>query len=950
MKTRILFLLSVLCCCTPLLLAQSPGGEYPAYSWINPYPRVVVRSDTACVFQFSDPKAQAGWDGFNQSQVVFAEGKMQVKSLGVDPYFSSPLIPTYSDKVIDGSVEFRVTMKSDMGTVGQIFWVTETDGNYAEERSAKFSVENDGELHTYSASGMIDGRMLRFRFDPGNKKGTAEITRIEIIQNRLSPLEVTNMISNNDFAEIEITNLSDRKERIGLWKSNDEKGESRPERQILEPRQKIKAVTWFAKKEPFELAQILISSFKKNEAKFFIRSAYAFHKEIETKWISLKSDSVECLFAENGSGAKIMRDGKLVGIICPLAYEDVALPPGNGNPGDRFKEKPPRSVPFPSGVIPLKFKQNDARSITFFSDNHVITLGKVRIGQEIDPKSLKTSHNNDPVRSLTFTLEGDELQFELNASDNVFGPVFRPIGTQEQAVLSGVEYLERGEHSSSTADIETAEHIRFAPDPLLLTMPFAGIITDRASFGLLWDDPNDRVIFATPDFIEGKQPGDLLQHRMSLCGGKVSGTLRVGPAYGKESGQETIEDAILWAVNKRGLPELPRTYRTQDEQRQLNLAGLMQSQLKGDGGWAHAILPDDSQPFARTYGADYVSTVWQLSGQLPEVPVLVRGGSHLENPVAFFLTGKGQDWLDQANAEAAHLRSTQKEDGSFRYSGKYLKGHWENTASGYCGQFVYWLFEHYRRTGNPESLAAAIKGTDYLNHFRNPRGAQVWELSIHTPDIMGSGWCCISNVRAFEITGKAEYLRDAKRWAITGLPFVYQWDGITAKKRPAGGRPAVMLYATTPVLGATNWIAPNWIGLPVQWCGLDYAEGLFLLAPYENSLDWRKIAEGILIAGEQMQYTNGPSVGLLPDSWTLRTQTPNPFDINPCVLERLRRRMIGELPAVDIAVSPDGRSRVLAPFPIRFEGNTPVFESRGYGPFQILLNGEVRDVPATKGE
>ncbi|MCL2120169.1 MAG: glycoside hydrolase family 127 protein, partial [Planctomycetaceae bacterium] len=313
-----------------------------------------------------------------------------------------------------------------------------------------------------------------------------------------------------------------------------------------------------------------------------------------------------------------------------------------------------------------------------------------------------------------------------------------------------------------------------------------------------------------------------------------------------------------------------------------------------------------------------------------------RGGAHLENPCVFFLTGSAQRWLDQINGQANQIRRQQQADGSFLYNGKYLRGHWDNKASGHCGNFVVILYDHYRHTGNEASLAAALKGTDFLNTFRTPRGAQTWELSLHTPDIMGSAWCCIANVRAFEATGKDEYLKQARRWAVSGLPFVYQWETpLAGKEHP------VMLYATTPVLGATNWVAPDWIGLPVQWCGLDYAEALFLLAEHDQTLDWKTIAEGILIAGEQMQYEKGASIGLLPDSWTMKTQKPNPADINPVVLERLRRRANGELAALDVQISPDGKTRVAAPLPIRFDGNTPIVDAPEGAEVQILVNGKI---------
>jgi hypothetical protein len=57
------------------------------------------------------------------------------------------------------------------------------------------------------------------------------------------------------------------------------------------------------------------------------------------------------------------------------------------------------------------------------------------------------------------------------------------------------------------------------------------------------------------------------------------------------------------------------------------------------------------------------------------------------------------------------------------------------------------------------------------------------------------------------------------------VPFVYLVNPTAAQSSGAVGP-----YATIPVLGATNWQAPNWIGLPVEWCGLVYADSLARLA------------------------------------------------------------------------------------------------------------------------
>jgi len=895
------------------LVSVTPAlAQYPAYQWINAYQREEIGSQVVYSQVFEQSQSFT-IEGQNLCEITPTPEGLKIVSLGNDPYFWTPPLAAKDGQPMTEMLEFTLTMKSDSGTTGQIFWSEDIHAGFDENRSVRFDVTNDGEFHTYTVKALLEGQLRKIRIDPGSDKGTALMTKFEIARIERLPIEITSMFSDREKATVEVTNHSDQLVHISTAGNPN---------QPIEGRGKITLERKFPQREPFESLRFHV--YLRGSGKPTTRVVYAFHENLNTEWVEIGNENLTVFFAKNGSGAKILKGGNIIGVISPLV-----------GVSDKHLSELPLSFPGNFTV-----KHADATSIVFgFSPSVRFTA----------------SDASSEAGSVSFRVVDNELQFELTHNAGMYGPVFRPLGGMEQAVLSGVEYLEKGEHSSSKADHETLDHLRVSPDPLKMTMPFMGIITDKCSFSLLWEDPlKTRAQFATPDFLEGKQPGDVLQNRMGLFGTKIRAALRVGPAYNVEEekdeetkeikkAKETIEDAILWAVNKRGVPPLPPVPRSLEDQQKLNLAGFMDSDLYKDGKWAHAIIPGmDLFPF--TNSADCASTVWQLTGKLPEGSRRYdRGGGHLENPCVYFLTGSAQQWLDQINTQADRIRGQQQEDGSFLYGGKYLRGHWDNKASGHCGNLVVTLFDHYSYTGNKDSLAAALKGTDFLNTFRVPRGAQTWELSLHTPDIMGSARCSIANVRAFEETGNEEYLKHARRWAISGLPFVYQWETpLAGKEKP------VMLYATTPVLGATDWVAPNWIGLPVQWCGLDFAEALFILAPHDETLDWKQIAEGILIAGEQMQYEKGPSIGLLPDSWTIKTQGPNPADINPVVLERLRRRVNGEVPALDIKVSPDGKNRVAAPLPIHFEDNEPVFDIPKGANVQIFVNGQVRTATAKK--
>jgi hypothetical protein len=582
--------------------------------------------------------------------------------------------------------------------------------------------------------------------------------------------------------------------------------------------------------------------------------------------------------ARDGSVVRLLRDGRLVASLAPLVHIDGRLPE-------------------------LKLR-NESGPFTFSGDGVRVTLA---------------------------TAAGGELVVRIHADRPVEGPVVRAHGSLEQGLFAGVEYLGRGEHSSSKLDIETYEHLRIEPDPMKLTMPLMAVVTDRGSVSVLWEDTALQPVFAAPDFLDGT-PG----HRMALKGTNIEAVIRVGRGW--QSGGR-LEEAILWAVKRRGLPPLPAAPRPVDEQMQLSLAayrGMVHD--AENGGWFHAVVPGVRRsPGRGAYLADCVSAIWRITGDVPEVPRLQLGGAHVRNSASYFVTGRAADWRRTVSGRAERLRQTQQPDGSYRYDGKFRRGHFENTASGICARPACQLLEHAYYTGDAESLAAGLRTLAFMKRFRTPRGAQTWEVPLHTPDILAAAHAVWAYVRAFEMTGEGDHLIQARRWAITGVPFVYQWSN-----RP------IMAYATTPVYGATHWRGPNWIGLPVQWCGTVYAYALMLLDEHDQTIDWGKIAEGITICAEQMQYPDGPSVGCLPDVFELTTQRRRPADINPGALVSLRLLLQDRLDALDMGT--DGTHRIVAPFPVVIRDGSATVRAKPGVTYQVLIDGHrVVDV-VSKGQ
>src|SRR5207253_380680 len=152
--------------------------------------------------------------------------------------------------------------------------------------------------------------------------------------------------------------------------------------------------------------------------------------------------------------------------------------------------------------------------------------------------------------------------------------------------------------------------------------------------------------------------------------------------------------------------------------------------------------------------------------------------------------------------------------------------HFAPDANGYTASVVEPLLEMATFCGNSGLISEGLRVLRALDGFAGtvPRGAQTWEIPLHTPDILAAAHLVRAYTLGYELTGEPHFLEQARYWAWTGVPFLYL---INPTAQPVGP------YATIAVLGATHWTAPVWLGQPVQWCGLVYADALYRLAPYD---------------------------------------------------------------------------------------------------------------------
>ena len=400
-------------------------------------------------------------------------------------------------------------------------------------------------------------------------------------------------------------------------------------------------------------------------------------------------------------------------------------------------------------------------------------------------------------------------------------------------------------------------------------------------------------------------PGSLVPERgFQLGAGLVlSTTIQV---RGGTKGETVLAGIERWVLD-HPLPVIPERV-TIFEHARLAGAGFLDSAAQSPAGFRHAYpgeFPFQAAPDA-TLALSWISTVMQrrdtgLAARASDAakrakaalnPAASGGIGHVRTMAPALQYGDVNAYLDAARKSGQNAVGQITNTGRVQYrKGKvdFARTSREQHANGNTGNVLQIALTAASETGDTSLIKAAISMLKRANiAYSNtvPRGAQTWEIPLHTPDILASAHMLRANVLGYELTGDREFFDEARYWAWSGVPFVYL-------DRPTDtGR--VGMYATIAVLGATNWVAPNWIGLPVQWCGLVYADALLDLWFHDRDPRWKLIADGIISSGYQQSWpavsgavisrTARERQGLLPDSFILESQQRSDPAINPATL------------------------------------------------------------------
>lgn len=505
--------------------------------------------------------------------------------------------------------------------------------------------------------------------------------------------------------------------------------------------------------------------------------------------------------------------------------------------------------------------------------------------------------------------------------------------SKTQALLPGLEYLDN-EPSSSEADIIGPGSRRQVPDSQKITFPMMCVCAGRQYVGLIWEPTNDvAALFDSPDrqFHSGghlmgliypgangsnRIQGDLLPRQPTLLPANQPIHIKATIIAGKGA---SVVDAIKKYVDMKGLPPQPKV-NFGDYLRTAG-TGWLDSKIRQGNEYSHA-FPGHFDPHPAADAA--MDELW-LAEHLKNSPLAQRlrdaaqgaigavpsnafdsaAVGHVRFPAQSLIFGHVDENADAAAAQGRALLSRFEPDGTLLYhpnpGGEDLgRMHFAKDSNGQTAQHVAMVLQCASVSGDRDLINQGIRLLHAMDKFDHsvPRGAQTWEVPLHTPDILASAYLVRAYTLGYELTGEKDLLDRAIDWAWTGLPFVYltdpQFDDDVTR--------AVGPFSSPPVFGATHWQAPNWMGKPVQWCALVYADALYRLQRYDSNSLWKQFADGITASGIQQTFPIGSDkarVGLLPDSFNLNSQSRNDPAINPATVQADAVRLFGGPPLYD---------------------------------------------------
>lgn len=875
-----------------------------------------------------------GWQTGQHTRAYLSGGNLCVEADGNEPSISR-IVDEIGGKI--HSI-FRIRTKTESNAI--LYWTTKGSPRRSGDKMASLNLIADGNWHDYEfhlpVQDTLTGVTLRF----SSAEGRWEIQSVAAFRRRMHPLTLERVepyrftdengnaremyrytIKNNAPVPLAIhidklykktlASTEEETKEIEYWYGIITRSDSQ-ENLEEDPHQPFRASNHTRSFEPvnktvlpgnrtMDLIVPIVHNGNLSSSRLLLKvegfpdigfPVFRYYYEGKTDWISCPFNQMPTPFvleiAPDARMARIMRNEEILGIIAPIVHRNGVLPD--------FKLLPQTD----SQRQIFQFDSTDA-NLEIRAENNSI---RFLIEDKSDLNPTPTDSNSSAVNV-----------FDPVLVKRLEGPVVRIRGALQSGLLPGVEFLGPNDASSSEIDLIPPYNLRSFPTPQWLTMPLAVLGTTRSSIMLQWNDMSLQPTFSTPNRFDFSD-----DHRISLIGQKIDATLKLLDCPPMLAAVHGIEHFL----SERGLPESPPAPRTSEEQRRLTLLALTGSlQAENETAWGYAA----EQVWPRRPYADFLSTLARLTGRSANPQEIVSGGADIANDSIYFLTGQVEQWKKSREEAIRSFLPFQNPDGSFLHRTRFPEVETAITSFGYTAIRALEIMEYVRLTGDVNRYEHVQKSLNYLKKCTVPRGASYRDAPMHTPDLQTATSLLWLAVWAYEFDGNKEYLELARRAALMGMPFVYQWSNRDT-----------MLYTTVPRLGGQNRQLPFWFGVAQPTAGIVYAYALNMLSQHDRSISWDKIAVGILHAAEKMQFTEGDEIGTIPEVFVIQSQEKRSWKVNPCSLFALRSAL--ENKPNSLSVFLEGKDRYASPYPLRRTQNgleavgVPLEQS-----FQILQNG-----------
>ena len=833
-----------------------------------------------------------GWDGTGPMRAYNRDGVLVIEADRGQPFLY------HGFQIPEGELRVLFRMRTETASDGVFSWQTSISPRRSDDKKTRVQLISDGQWHDYEVNIPVRGMLTNLALQLTTDSGRWELDHLRFWLNERHPLVVSKVASVGDNLEFTIDNKGEQPVTF----------QHAGQRYTLDRDEGVRLIVMPEIHDCFSMTTLHLVP---DDYPDVVYSAVHYHPEITCRWYLLPLGPYRFCITESGNMARIHYPDseRAFAIIAPFVHDGSRIP-----------------VFSTETQLPL-LEQWEL-------DDPETTAKALRLARE-DDNTLRFV--SEDIR-LTVQTDGSEIRVEIDGQ-HFEGPVVRAMGNAESALFPGCEFPGPGDVSSSDVTVHSQYANRFSPNLSWLTMPLMAFhLKNPERFGereipvntiitMTWDDAETQPqpTFDVPNRLDGVN-----DMRMSLRGrgnGKTEAVIQIN--------EGVMSDAIRQHLQRRELPDIPPAPRLPEDQNALTLAAF-QGPLAGSDGaaWGYCAEPDwPRQPYD-----SIAATVWRLSGQLPAVTGNpVNGGSPIPNDAYYFLTGQSLDLVDLMRERTERIMAEMRPDGSFLFATRFPDFEAGEPSAGYSARRTLEMMAYARLTGDRRAFEQVERSLEFMTQFRIPRGGRFWEAPLQTPDLLTAAQMVVLHVWAYEFSRNEKYLEQAQHWALMGMPFVYLRDECPH-----------MLYATVPMFGASERENPVWFGTSQPWCGCVYACGVTLLGQYDTSIDWLKIARGILHSAEALQFESGPYIGCIPDGFSLVTQESVSWKVNPTPLAALRWLL--DTGHEGCAVIHDRNIRVVSPFPAKLTRDGVVVEGAPEGvSYQLLINGsQVIDVQGNK--